>query len=378
MKGDLKWLHCLQLNRSHENLVKFGDIRDLDFVEVIRCMSEQLPTWKTQAEEKCGLYLENFRQPTSRYLRLTRRVHFYLDADPYATDLNRASQRVAAGENNLEPLKRRVSLEMETDAGGGEALHKLQETLVRYEMHGELVQPRTLHLLRQLANIAVQNDDHCTAQMIYTRIFIVLQEHNPLGIETAEILCDMASAARKQGHYIESSQCLCQAKKIQENRHRGHDDHPDVIAICAQLAIVYDQQGRFLDAERLYERVLRARERMFGPDDERTISVLENLALHHCLIGKPKNWNQAVKLYYQVLQRRDEVLSRMARSAAEDAVADMEAKIAATTLRLADLYLDSGQAKEAQRVLRRASTMQESATQTQRQIDGESIDLNGM
>ena len=55
-------------------------------------------------------------------------------------------------------------------------------------------------------------------------------------------------------------------------------DHPDVAESLNNLAVLYDDQGRYADAEPLYKRSLAIREKALGPDHPDVAQSLNNLA----------------------------------------------------------------------------------------------------
>ena len=55
-------------------------------------------------------------------------------------------------------------------------------------------------------------------------------------------------------------------------------DHPDVGTSLSNLAVLYQSQGRYADAEPLYKRSLAIREKALGPDHPDVGTSLNNLA----------------------------------------------------------------------------------------------------
>ncbi len=55
-------------------------------------------------------------------------------------------------------------------------------------------------------------------------------------------------------------------------------DHPDVARSLNNLADLYERQGRYAEAEPLFERALAIRERAVGPDHPDTATSTNNLA----------------------------------------------------------------------------------------------------
>jgi tetratricopeptide (TPR) repeat protein len=54
-------------------------------------------------------------------------------------------------------------------------------------------------------------------------------------------------------------------------------DHPDVAIDLNNLALLYDNQGRYADAEPLYKRALAISEKALGPEHPTTKTIRENL-----------------------------------------------------------------------------------------------------
>ena len=56
-------------------------------------------------------------------------------------------------------------------------------------------------------------------------------------------------------------------------------DHPDVAKSLNNLAVLYDNEGRYAEAEPLYKRALAIREKALGPDHPDVAISLNNLSL---------------------------------------------------------------------------------------------------
>jgi tetratricopeptide (TPR) repeat protein len=54
--------------------------------------------------------------------------------------------------------------------------------------------------------------------------------------------------------------------------------HPETLGTVQNLAIVYRNQGRYEEAERLYRRALEGREEKLGPKHPDTLTTVEGLA----------------------------------------------------------------------------------------------------
>ena len=63
-------------------------------------------------------------------------------------------------------------------------------------------------------------------------------------------------------------------------------DHPDVARSLNNLADLYERQGRYAEAEPLFERALAIRERAVGPDHPDTATSTNNLASFYQAAGR--------------------------------------------------------------------------------------------
>jgi tetratricopeptide (TPR) repeat protein len=58
-------------------------------------------------------------------------------------------------------------------------------------------------------------------------------------------------------------------------------DHPEVATSLNNLAVLYKRQGKYEDAEPLYKRALRIREKALGPDHPDTATCRNNFRLFY-------------------------------------------------------------------------------------------------
>ena len=70
-------------------------------------------------------------------------------------------------------------------------------------------------------------------------------------------------------------------------------NHPDVAASLDSLAELYQDQGRYADAEPLYKRSLAIRERTFGPNHPDVANSQNNLATLY------SDWFDEYRLYHR-------------------------------------------------------------------------------
>ncbi len=70
------------------------------------------------------------------------------------------------------------------------------------------------------------------------------------------------------------------------------------------LALLYEKQGRYTEAEPLYRRALHIREQVLGPEHRETAAVLHDFAGFQLAQGKI---SEAANLYQRALVIREEV-----------------------------------------------------------------------
>ena len=81
-------------------------------------------------------------------------------------------------------------------------------------------------------------------------------------------------------------------------------EHPDTLGSLNNLAVLYWNQGKYEQAEPLYQRALEAQERVLGPEHPNTLGTVNNLAILYWNQGK---YEQAEPLYQRALAIREQV-----------------------------------------------------------------------
>ena len=104
----------------------------------------------------------------------------------------------------------------------------------------------------------------------------VLDERNAAGDEALGLAFELAVLYDEQGKYDE-------AKAMHERVLAGKErtlgaDHPDTLATVHSLATVLKQQGKLDEAKAMYERALAGQERTLGADHPDTLKTVGNLA----------------------------------------------------------------------------------------------------
>jgi len=116
-------------------------------------------------------------------------------------------------------------------------------------------------------------------------------------------LDSLAGLYMDQGRYGEAEPLYEEAKRIVE-RVLG-PDHPSTLRSVNNLAYLYESQGRYTEAEPLYHHALAARERVLGPDHPDTLRLVNNLA---SLYESQGRYAEAEPLYQRALAARERVL----------------------------------------------------------------------
>ena len=118
----------------------------------------------------------------------------------------------------------------------------------------------------------------------YLNQAIVLQTQFQQQDALANSLNNLAVLYEYQGRYNDAEPLYLQSLDIRK-RQLGND-HPDVATILNNLALLYESQGRYNDAEPLYLQSLDIRKRQLGNDHPDVASSLNNLAVLYESQGK--------------------------------------------------------------------------------------------
>jgi len=110
---------------------------------------------------------------------------------------------------------------------------------------------------------------------------------------------DAGNAAYRQRQYARALESFSAALKEAESF--GPNDSRLATSLN-NLALVYDEQGKYAEAEPLYKRALAILEKAFGPNHSSVATSLNNLAALYCSQGK---YAEAEPLYKRSLQIRE-------------------------------------------------------------------------
>jgi tetratricopeptide (TPR) repeat protein len=115
-------------------------------------------------------------------------------------------------------------------------------------------------------------------------------------------MANLAAVYSSQGKYPQAEVLYDQALEIQR---RVLPEHQDTLSNMNGLATAYASQGKYPQAEALYNQTLEIQRRVLGPEHPSTLSSMNGLANAYRLQGK---YPQAEALYNQALEIRRSVL----------------------------------------------------------------------
>jgi tetratricopeptide (TPR) repeat protein len=166
------------------------------------------------------------------------------------------------------------------------------------------------------------------------------RQASPLKLATYGNL--LARLYKAQGRYAEAEPLYERSLAIREQQLGAN--HPDVATSLNNLAALYDSQGRYAEAEPLYERSLAIHEQQLGADHPDVASSLNNLAALYKSQGR---YAEAEPLLARSLAIREQQLG-----------AD-HPDVASSLNNLAALYNSQGRYAEAEPLLARSLAIRE-------------------
>jgi tetratricopeptide (TPR) repeat protein len=127
-----------------------------------------------------------------------------------------------------------------------------------------------------------------------------------LGVEhlnTLTSLHNLAALYQAQGRYGEAEPLF--QKTLQLHEKILGSEHPHTLISLHSLAFLYQAQGRYGGAEPLYRKALQLREKVLGPEHPHTLTSLNNLAILYQDLGR---YGEVEPLYRKALQLQEKVL----------------------------------------------------------------------
>ncbi|MFZ0854874.1 MAG: tetratricopeptide repeat protein [Hyphomicrobiaceae bacterium] len=166
------------------------------------------------------------------------------------------------------------------------------------------------------------------------------------GVDHSDVsipLSNLAELYCEQGRYLEAEALYERVLAIREGVLGPY--HPSLSVVLTRIADLYRAQGRYTEAEPLYRRALTIYQTAFGPDHPSSATTLSNLALLLFAQGR--------------LEEAEPLLKRSFASRGSPGVAYPEVGVGLS--HLADLYRAQGRYVEAEPLYKRSLTMFEDA-----------------
>jgi putative hemolysin len=136
-------------------------------------------------------------------------------------------------------------------------------------------------------------------QVMETRKRVLGEEHP----DTLAIMANLASTFWNQGRWKEAEDLEVQVMET-SSRVLG-EEHPDTLTSMANLASTYRNQGRWKEAEELEVQVIETSSRVLGAEHPDTLTSMANLASTYRNQGR---WKEAEELEVQVIETRKRLL----------------------------------------------------------------------
>ncbi|WP_417914681.1 tetratricopeptide repeat protein [Candidatus Electronema sp. JM] len=184
--------------------------------------------------------------------------------------------------------------------------------------------------------------DYGHAQEWIERLLQLGEKKGKADTELAFALNELALVYDAQGRYAEAEPLYKRALAIREQK--LGKDHPDVADTLNNLAWLYYRQARYAEAEPLSKRALEIREQKLGKDHSDVASTLNNLA---ALYESNDRYAEAEPLYKRALAIREQKLGKN------------HPDVANALNNLALLYYDQGNYAEAEPLYKRALAIRE-------------------
>ena len=166
----------------------------------------------------------------------------------------------------------------------------------------------------------------------------VVATRNRLGEEHPDFaisLNNLALLYESQGRYSEAELLYQQALKKQILG----EEHPNVATVLNNLALLHKTQGRYSEAEPLYQQALALRKKLLGEQHPNVATSLNNLA---GLYESQGRYSRAEPLYQQALALRKQLLG------------EQHPNVASSLNNLAGLYKSQGRYSEAEPLYQQA------------------------
>ncbi len=228
-------------------------------------------------------------------------------------------------------------------------IQDLQELIRRTEQQRGVKDANLATLYSRLADIYKKRLDRGEAQdylqeqdlaIEYYQKAVALQTELGLEADLATSLNNLAYLYYFQGRYSEAEPLFQQA--LEMNKQVLGESHPDVANSLNNLASFYESQGRYNEAELLFQQALQMKKQVLGESHPGVATSLNNLALLYNFQGR---YSEAEALLQQALQIGKRLLGKEHRS------------VATSLNNLAGVYDTQGRYSEAEPLYQQALQM---------------------
>ena len=225
-------------------------------------------------------------------------------------------------------------------------IQDLQELIRRTEQQRGVKDANLATLYSRLADIYKKRLDRGEAQdylqeqdlaIEYYQKAVALQTELGLEADLATSLNNLAYLYYFQGRYSEAEPLFQQA--LEMNKRVLDESHPSVATSLNNLAYLYHFQGRYSEAEPLFQQALEMNKQVLGESHPDVANSLNNLASFYESQGR---YNEAELLFQQALQMKKQVLG------------ESHPGVATSLNNLALLYNFQGRYSEAEALLQQA------------------------
>jgi len=137
----------------------------------------------------------------------------------------------------------------------------------------------------------IQHATRCSYMLLKSLVIVVEDNTNAWAYHKLGLLYD------SQGKLVEAEQMYQQALQGYEKTYGP--DHTNTLDIINNLGVLYDSQGKLLEAEQMYQRALQGYEKAYGPNHINTLNIINNLGVLYKNQGKLL---EAEHIYQRALQ----------------------------------------------------------------------------
>jgi eukaryotic-like serine/threonine-protein kinase len=152
--------------------------------------------------------------------------------------------------------------------------------------------------------------------------------------DVGQLVSTLALIYERQGEYAQAESLATDTLRI-KRRVLG-EEHPDTLITMSNLAAVYEDQGKYAQAEPLQLRVLETRRRVLGEDHPSTLLSMQRLGR---LYRRERKYSQAESIVSEVLAVRRRKLGALHRDTLVSLAALGDVRLARHKYREAELSL---------------------------------------